>query len=151
MFQSWHLNRASYVDTTDLDGNLDSQIRSYYDGAAYEGLPLGQVTLDDLTRKETNLGPLNGDRWVPVERQAFDEWGNVIGIKDADDKLTTVGYDPLVHAFPCQNACSLSHPGTGDGRRVSHGLNKVGAAWISAASLRQFYDPFGHVTNRQDG
>ncbi|HMN30758.1 MAG TPA: toxin TcdB middle/N-terminal domain-containing protein, partial [Caldilineaceae bacterium] len=93
-------DRPLRVRQTDAAGNLVSEARMYYDGEAYVGLPAGQLTRGDLTRKEENLGPNGNNRLVQTKRQQFDQWGNLIGIMDGNGHITTVAYDPLQHTFP---------------------------------------------------
>jgi RHS repeat-associated protein len=97
---AWILDRPAQVDVTDADGNFVSATRLYYDGADYVGLPLGQVNRGDLSRQEESLGPLGNDRFIPTRRQSFDQYGNVVGIQDANGNRTTVVYDALLHTFP---------------------------------------------------
>jgi YD repeat-containing protein len=45
-------DRVSRIVQRDSDGNLLNEVRQYYDGAAFQGLALGQVTNGLLTRTE---------------------------------------------------------------------------------------------------
>ena len=93
-------NRAQRIYQTDAAGNLVSDKRFYYDGEPFVGLPAGQLTRGDLTRQEDSLGPNGAGRFIPTKRQQFDSFGNVIGMLDANGKLTTVAYDAFIHLFP---------------------------------------------------
>lgn len=98
--KAWILNKPSHIRRKDVSGNLVSEARLHYDGEPFVGLPVGQVERGDLTQRVESLGPLGNNRFVPKVRQGFDEFGNVISILDANDNLTTVNYDQLVHTFP---------------------------------------------------
>ncbi|MCB0187441.1 MAG: VCBS repeat-containing protein, partial [Caldilineaceae bacterium] len=96
----YRFNLAQRVRQTDATGNVVSTAELYYDGEAYAGLPLGQFTHGDLTRKLESLGPNANNRMMPTKRQKFDAFGNVIGIMDGNGFITTVEYDPVQHTFP---------------------------------------------------
>ncbi|MBV7336393.1 hypothetical protein KFU94_50815 [Chloroflexi bacterium TSY] len=83
-------NRPMTVRQTDAAGNFVSETHLYYDGEEYVGLPLGQLTRGNLTRETQNLGPNDGHRVIPTKRQAFDEFGNVVGMMDGNGSRVTV-------------------------------------------------------------
>ncbi|MCB0121382.1 MAG: VCBS repeat-containing protein, partial [Caldilineaceae bacterium] len=86
----YRFNLAQRVRQTDATGNVVSTAELYYDGEAYAGLPLGQFTHGDLTRKLESLGPNANNRMMPTKRQKFDAFGNVVGIMDGNGFITTV-------------------------------------------------------------
>ena len=143
----WIVNKPSRVRQTDAAGSFVSEARMYYDGADYVGLPLTSVTRGDLTRKEENLGPLGGNRFIPTQRQAYDAYGNVVGMLDANGNLTTIEYDPLVHAFPVVELLRL-----GAGRYLSFAASyDIGFGKLIAATdyngnpYTYAYDTFGRL------
>lgn len=109
---AWIMDRVSDVRQTDLAGNFVSEQRNYYDGAAYVGLPLGQIAQGKLIRSESNAGPNGGNQWVNTQRLRLDEFGNAIGRMDPNGALdangnpsaaghwSEVGFDPVFHAYP---------------------------------------------------
>ncbi len=144
---AWIVNAPARVRQTDAEGNFVSEARLYYDGEAYVGLPLGEVTRGDLSRQEESLGPLGDDRFIPTQRQAFDSYGNVVGIMDANGNLTTVEYDVLVHTFPVVERLHL-----GDGQSLSYAASyRVGFGQVTGATdynghvLTYAYDTFGRL------
>ena len=146
--EAWIVNAPARLRQTDAEGNFVGEARLYYDGEAYVGLPLGEVMRGDLSRQEESLGPLGGDRFVPTPRQAFDSYGNVVGIMDANGNLTMVEYDALVHAFPVVERLHL-----GDGQSLSFaasyhvGFGQVtGATDYNGHAFTYAYDTFGRLT-----
>jgi RHS repeat-associated protein len=97
---AWLMNRPMRVFQTDAAGNFVSETRMYYDGEAFVGLSLGEVTRGDLTREESNLGPNAGERFIATKRYAYDAFGNKVILMDANGNRTTVEYDPVAHTFP---------------------------------------------------
>ena len=145
---AWILNKPAAIFQTDAVGHTVSESRLYYDGPDYIGLPSGFVTRGDLSRKEENLGPLGNNRFVPTQRQAFDAYGNAIGIKDANDNLTTVEYDPLVHTFPIVERLQLDADRSLSMVAAYHlGFGKISAATdFSGHPYAYAYDVFGRIT-----
>jgi RHS repeat-associated protein len=144
----WIVNRSARVYQTDADGNFVSETRHYYDGEPYVGLPLGQVERGDLTRKEQGLDPTVGDRFIPTKRQAFDGYGNVVGMMDAVGNTTTVVYDALSHTFPVLERMHLE-----EGRALNYaasyhpGFGKLIAATdFNGHPSTYVYDTFGRLS-----
>ena len=142
----WIVNHPSRTEVTDGAGNRVAESRLYYDGAAYSGLALGEVTRGDLTRQEAWLGAQE-NRFLPVKRQAFDGNGNVIGLQDANGHLTTVEYDALQQTFP---VVERIHLGNDDWLTViaayQPGFGKLTAATDFNGNPTLFtYDTFGRL------
>lgn len=97
---AWLLDRPFRIKKTNSEGLIVAEARLHYDGEAFIGLPLGQVERGALTHREESLGLLEDHRFVPTLCQDFDQFGNIVGILDANGNLTTVEYDDLVHTFP---------------------------------------------------
>jgi len=144
---AWIVNLPSRVRQTDAGGVFVSEMRLYYDGDAFVGLPLGQVTRGDLTRQEENLGMLDANRFIPTKRQQFDAFGNIVGIMDANGNRTNVEFDAQSHTFPVLERINL-----GDGRSLSYaasyhlGFGKVtGAVDFNGNAYAFVYDAFGRI------
>ena len=113
------VDRVTEVRQTDLKGNSVSEQRFYYDGDAFIGLPLGEVRQGNLTRQESNLGPLGGNRWVQSQRYHYDGFGNQTARMDANGVLdannqpdqnghwTAVAFDSTFHAYPTAETIHL--------------------------------------------
>jgi len=118
------------------DGVFVSEVRNYYDGLPFEGLPLGQVgDRGNLHRTESLIsgGPvpeltqhsfLRGDPRDPAGsvdtlRQQFDEFGNPVimldpnatigidGMPDGNGHERRIEYEPLLHKFPVRETIVL--------------------------------------------
>ena len=147
--ERWIINTPAVITQTDAAGNIVSLARLYYDGDPYVGLPLQSVERGNLTRQEEFLGPLGDNRFVPTKRQAFDTYGNVIGIMDANGHLTTIGYDDLTHAFPVTETIHLEA-----GRVLTYtaaydiGFGKIISATEFNGNTTFFtYDAFGRIAD----
>ena len=144
---TWIVNLPAHVRQTDAGGNFVSEMRLYYDGDAYAGLSAGQVTRGDLARQEESLGPLANHRFVPTKRQAFDQYGNVIGIMDANGNRTSIEFDAQSYTFPVVERIYL-----GEGRSLAYaasyhlGFGKVtGAVDFNGNAYAFVYDAFGRI------
>lgn len=56
----WLLGQVATEELTDGAGRRVSFTRKYYDGAAFQGLPLGQIARGDVSREEAWTGPDDG-------------------------------------------------------------------------------------------
>jgi RHS repeat-associated protein len=145
----WIVNAPAVITQTDVAGNVVSLAHLYYDGNPYVGLRLHSVERGNLTRQEESLGPLGNNRFIPTKRQAFDQYGNVIGIKDANDHVTTISYDDLTHTFPVTERIHLDA-----GRALTYtaaydiGFGKIiSATEFNGNTIRFTYDTFGRITS----
>jgi RHS repeat-associated protein len=144
----YRFNLVQKVRQTDAAGNFVSEAQLYYDGEPYVGLPRGQFTRGDLTRKLENLGPHSDNRLIPTKRQKVDEFGNVIGIMDGNGQLTTVAYDPVQQTFPVLERIYFA-----DGSSLAYaasyhmGFGKVTGATDYNGHAHAFaYDTFGRLS-----
>ncbi len=129
--------------------------RFYYDGADYQGLPLGEVTRGNLTREQAWVVD---DEWVNQSRKAYDEHGNVIGIMDAlgnpaqagaNGHLTEVEYDPEFKTFPVKETIHLGDGKTPLEMRAEYDLGfgvMTASVDFNANRTSYGYDSFGRLT-----
>jgi RHS repeat-associated protein len=118
------------------DGAFVSEIRNYYDGLPFEGLPLGEVgdegnlhrteslisggQVPELTERSFLRGdPRDPSGRVDVLRQKFDDFGNVAiilganaslgpdGLPDGNGHERRITYDPWIHRFPIRETIVL--------------------------------------------
>jgi RHS repeat-associated protein len=76
-----------------------SETLSYYDGADYTGLLLGQVAKGNLMRQQSWV---EGSTYVNLIRNAHDVYGNITGILDPNGNQRTITYESTFHAYPVQ-------------------------------------------------
>ena len=93
----WIVDRLATEEVTTLDGVRRSAGRTYYDGAALEGLALGEVERGDAMRGETWI---EGDTWARQFAREYDEYGNVVVQVDARGSRREVEFDEVSHTFP---------------------------------------------------
>jgi RHS repeat-associated protein len=142
----WLLGFPATEEIQDGKGNRVRLRRMYYDGAPFQGLPLGQVARGNVTREDAWLGPAP-DAFAPVIGRAFDADGHVKETRDPLGGGRTLEWDPSDHTFV-----------RAERRRVGAGTELVrlwvwdGAfgvvtshtAWNGAVTATE-HDPFGRV------
>src|SRR5690606_8379518 len=69
----WLLGYLASEELQDGEGVRVAMSRQYYDGPAFQGLPLGQVQRGNLSRTESWI---EADRFAAEEASEFDEHGN---------------------------------------------------------------------------
>lgn len=73
----WIVGRAHTRRAFGVAGGMTSETRTYYDGAPFTGLPLGQLTRGDATRV-TARRETSSDATVALSRASYDAHGNVL-------------------------------------------------------------------------
>ncbi len=146
--EAWLLNRPQRVYQTDEAGAFVSDQRFYYDGEAYVGLPLGQITRGQLTRQEGGLGPAGENRYIATKRHAYDQYGNVVAMMDANGNRTTVEYDAQLHTFPVLEQLHLGNGNVLSYAAIYHpGLGKAMAATdYNGQPIFFVYDTFSRLS-----
>ncbi len=94
--EQWIVDRVASEVTENGDGTRAAETRTYYDGPALEGLPLGEVERGGVTRVEAWVGI---DRFVDTVRNERDAYGNVVVTLDARDGRRETDYDSESHTF----------------------------------------------------
>ena len=94
---NWLIGIPKRTYLTDANGTMLSEVKSYYDGADFTGLSLGQVTRGELTRQEALV---SGSTYVNLLRNAYDSFGNIKAIMDARGNQRLISYDSFLHLFP---------------------------------------------------
>ena len=105
----WILGVPQRQYVTDQGGQQYSETLSYYDGADYTGLPLGQVARGNMTRQEGWVGDTS---YINRIRNAYDAYGNIIGVLDPNGNRRTIAYDTTLHTYPVQEDIEVGggHP-----------------------------------------
>src|SRR5512133_958990 len=87
----WILGRTASEELQDAQGKRISLRRSYYDGPAFLGLPLGAVDRGDLRRVESWI---EGDHSSDEFRAEHDKDGNGVVSIDGKGSQSELAYDP---------------------------------------------------------
>ncbi|QQR89555.1 MAG: VCBS repeat-containing protein [Myxococcales bacterium] len=88
--ERWILSAPSSERVSDGSGQRITETRHYYDGSAFEGLPLGQIERGAVSRKTSWR---SGDEFVDVEVNEHDEHGNIIAQIDGRGGRSDFAYD----------------------------------------------------------
>lgn len=92
----WVLGAVAFEEVQDAHGVRLRATRSFYDGPAHHGLPEGEVTRGDLSRREAWRA---GEAWVRVESHAHDGDGHVVESRDGVDGRRTYIWDTADRTF----------------------------------------------------
>ncbi|MBZ5709637.1 toxin TcdB middle/N-terminal domain-containing protein [Nannocystis pusilla] len=136
-------DRLAEQTVTDADGTPITATRTYYDGEAEQGLPLGQLGARGVVaRVETWT---EGETWIASLRQTVDARGNITRVRDAEDGTLERLYDAQ-GLFPAEERLHLP---AGDlvttavwDARYGHPLSVTRP---SGATTRAEYDGLGRL------
>jgi RHS repeat-associated protein len=144
---AWRIGFPKRQYVTDVNGQRVSETFSYYDGPDYVGLPLGQVAEGNLSRQE---GWVEGGNYIDLVRNAYDSYGNIVGILDSNGNRRTITYDRTLQLFPEQEAIEV------DGGKqdltvtaaYNLGLGVLGSSTdFNGHQTAYGYDTFGRLTS----
>jgi hypothetical protein len=93
----WILGLPAQRLQTDAAGQRVFEEQRFYDGPAFTGLGLQQLSAGDLSRRSQWV---EGTSYVDVERDQRDALGNLVAQLDAAGRRREIDYDPLRHQFP---------------------------------------------------
>ncbi|UCF32259.1 MAG: VCBS repeat-containing protein [Phycisphaerales bacterium] len=165
---AWIMDRASRTIQTDggPGGAFVSETRNYYDGNAFEGLPLGQMgdrgvlhrtealiskdAVPSLTERSFAIGdPRDPNGIVDTFRQQVDAYGNPIVLRDANGNDRILQYDDTLHKFPTVETIVVG--GGSDDLEFSATYDYRLGRLLTLADLnghesRFTYDTFGRLT-----
>jgi len=142
----WILGKPKRQRQTDAGGQQVSEQFNYYDGDAYAGLPLGEIEKGNLTRQE---GWVAQDTYINTIRNAYDPYGNIIGIMDGKGHQRSITYDTTFQTYPVRETIQV-----GDGKPnlfITADYN-VGLGIITTSMdfnghpTHYGYDAFGRLT-----
>jgi RHS repeat-associated protein len=142
----WLIGIPMRQHQTGADDLKVSEVFSYYDGAPYKGLALGQVEKGNLTRRQ---GWVQDSTYVELLRNAYDDYGNITGIMDGNGHIRRIAWDPIVRAFPVQEDIPVGggQPDLGIGVDYHPGLGTITKATDYNGHDTHFaYDCFGRLT-----
>ncbi|QQR88711.1 MAG: VCBS repeat-containing protein [Myxococcales bacterium] len=88
--ERWILGALASEKISDASGTRITETRTYYDGSAFEGLPLGQIERGAVSRKTSWR---SGDEFVDAERNEHDAHGNILAQIDGRDGRSDYAYD----------------------------------------------------------
>ena len=95
----WRLGLWDERELVDGSGARIALERRCFDGPDFVGLPQGQFSRGDLTRREAWV---EGSRFDQVERRALDAFGNPRAILDGEGRRRELDYDAARSIFPVE-------------------------------------------------
>lgn len=115
----WIIDRPSQIRKTRLDGGFVSRQKLTYDAN-------GNLVLDERSP--------DGSAFIPVARNEYDAYGNLVKITDANGHWRAIAYDPTFHAFPVQETIGGVN------------LTLTAAYDLGLGLMTGFTEPNGHTT-----
>ncbi|MCP4196183.1 MAG: hypothetical protein GY762_03455, partial [Proteobacteria bacterium] len=110
-YQSYAYNTAAWIVgkvhtsyQTDGSDQKISESRTYYDGEAFVGLPLGQVEKGRVTRQEKWV---KDDQYISLAKSQYNSYGMVTETRDGNDNRRTFEYDPVFQTYPVKEIMHL--------------------------------------------
>lgn len=142
----WLLGRVATEEIQDGKGTRVRMRRVRYDGAPFEGLPLGQVARGNISREEAWVGPAL-DRFELIVASRYDADGNPVETKDARDGGRAFTWDPA-------NRTLITSESVKTGTRVLTQFASFDAAFGNLLSFTTYngsasayrYDALGRIT-----
>jgi RHS repeat-associated protein len=143
----WILGRVASEELQDASGKRVRMKRFYYDGAAFVGLPLGQIARGDASRSEEWVGP-SLDQWELDGSSAFDRDGHVIETKDARGGGRLFQWDPHDHTTLLTESVKLDAGSLTERVEFDKAFGMVlNVTSYNGQTTSVSYDAFGRVTS----
>jgi RHS repeat-associated protein len=142
----WMLGRPRRQYVTDAFGKIFSETFTYYDGADYVGLPLGQIEKGRPTRV---MGWVKDREYVSLARSAYDQYGNPVGLLDPNGNRRSIAWDTLLHGYPVREEIEVGggKPALAETVQYDLGLGVVTSGMDFNGQVTTFgHDTFGRVT-----
>ena len=102
----WILNRRQKEEICEKLEGPCAETRYYYDGKAYEGLPLGQMTHGNVSRVAIRTQVGQDDWYIPL-RRAYDSFGNMIGFRGNHGQKRSIAWDTTYQRFAISETIHL--------------------------------------------
>jgi YD repeat-containing protein len=107
----WVLDRPKKVRITGQDSAVLEELRFYYDGASFLGLPYGEISKGNLIRLEMLKEP---DTFIQKTRNKLDAFGNTIETLDGKGNKVSVEYESYLATYPITETVHLEEESKGD-------------------------------------
>lgn len=100
----WIIDKVKKELIYDADNTKLSEQRMYYDGDDFLGMAFGAVEKGNMKRKGVWI---KQNVFIDETRNAFDQYGNIIAIKDGNNNLRTIEFDQY-HTFPVKESIHVN-------------------------------------------
>ncbi len=141
---SWIVDRPWQITVYDEDrpgGTLRRSIFHCYDGN--NGTDQVNCSSNMSMGRLTAIKLVNANGWYDTTTYAYDTYGNIGAVTDADNRTTTIDYDPVHRRFPVSVCDALNHC---TGLEWNYGIEKVSATVDANTARTDYgYDPYGRL------
>jgi RHS repeat-associated protein len=139
----WLLHHPARQQIKDYNGNVISQVESYYDDETFSGNNFGLVTVGNLTLSRAWIVPSNATAYIKVGRTQYDTYGNRTTLLDplavasgggvdlSQGHVRQISYDSRFHAYPVSETI---HIGGGSQPLVYQAFYDEGFGTLTACS-----------------
>ncbi|MCL7487162.1 MAG: FG-GAP-like repeat-containing protein [Desulfobulbaceae bacterium] len=143
----WLLGLPQHSYVTDADATKAAETFTYYDGAVFVGLPLGQATMGNVTRQEQWV---SGATFIDSLRRQYDSFGNITAVLDPNGNRRSITWDQDLYAYPVREDIEVGAPSADLSISATYnlGLGTVtGSRDFNGNQTDYGYDVFGRLTS----
>ncbi|MEM1008326.1 MAG: toxin TcdB middle/N-terminal domain-containing protein, partial [Myxococcota bacterium] len=149
----WQLRkpkRALRCDAPPQGNSNCAEIQYFYDGQAFEGLPLGQLSKGNMIRVRMRVEP-GQDQWRTPMRRKLDQYGNLIEYFDLSGHMRKIEWDAQYKRFAVKedvkiDQVTLSATTVWD---LRYGVVSFSTDY-NGHKVFYTYDDFGRITSRSN-
>ncbi|TNE43863.1 MAG: hypothetical protein EP343_32355 [Deltaproteobacteria bacterium] len=124
-----------------------AKVTYYYDGPAFEGLPVGQLSQGNLSRIMA-LEDLQGQAEVALIRAKYDSHGNLVERKRASGVTRTFTYDSVYHNFPASESIKVGNMTLTSSAEWDYNLGAIlRSKDMNGLTTTYSYDGFGRMVS----
>lgn len=103
----WLLGLPQHSYLADAAAVKAAETFTYFDGAAFVGLPAGQATRGNITRQQQWVSDTT---YIDSLRRQYDSYGNITAVLDPAGNRRTISWDPELLAYPVQEDIEVGVP-----------------------------------------
>ena len=142
---NWNIRSIKHVARCEKKEGPCAEYRYYYDGEAFKGLPLGQLTKGNLHRLSVRTS-LDKDEWLDLQMSKRDTYGNPIEKRGPDGQKRVIEYDGTYHKFATKETVFVGKASFASTVAWDYKLNAVARSTdLNGHTVRYNYDNFGRL------
>src|SRR5262249_21418611 len=117
----WLLRHPARQQVKDYNGNVISEVESYYDDETFSGNNFGMVTVGNLTLSRAWITPSNPTAFITASRAKYDGYGNIVTHLDplgvapggavdfSQGHAREMAYDARFHCYPISESIHVGN------------------------------------------